>query len=68
MRQKRQKKVVSKNTEKEIIKNKLKLKRSLITLFEIQCRFQNFPCFFLALIVFDFYSFEIYIKKDARKK
>ena len=41
-----------------IIKRKLKF--GFITLCVIQCRFQNCPCFFfLASIVFDFYSFEI---------
>ena len=46
----------------KILKNK-NLKFLFITLFGIQCRFKNCTCFFLALIVFDFYSFEIYKKR-----
>ena len=34
----------------------------------IRCRFQNCPCFFfLALMVFDFYSFENYPKNTPQK-
>ena len=37
---------------------KIRRKSGFEVLCGIGCRFQNWPCFFLALIVFDFYSFE----------
>ena len=42
------------------------MKCLFITLFVIQCKFQNCPFFFVGLIVFDLYSFEISKKKHQK--